>query len=172
MRQCAWFADLKREITLNLLRSKTLYSFSTSQPKKVQCMLRRCLSTARTIFSKLVFGPRLPLVPKTLPLPWKDLTLLLAMQCTIKIVFVPCLRSFYRPHVILLGTLSSLLHTLYSFYKIYNSGIFFRENCLKFFNKLYVNLKFYFSFLLSNFLKSVIWSLIFTQGVVSGLLKK
>ena len=31
---CAWFANLKREIILNLLRSKTRYSFSASLPKK------------------------------------------------------------------------------------------------------------------------------------------
>ena len=54
---CAWFADLKREITLDPLRSKTRYSFSVSLPKKFQCMLqRRCLSTMRAIFSKLAFG--------------------------------------------------------------------------------------------------------------------
>ena len=63
---CAWFADLKREITLNPLHSKIRYSFSASLPKKVQCMLwRRCLSTARAIFSKLVFGSGLRPSPTT-----------------------------------------------------------------------------------------------------------
>ena len=50
--------------------------------------------------------------------------------------------------------------------------IFFRKNYLNFLNKLYVILNYYFSILLSNFFKSVILSLIFTQGVVCGLLKK
>ena len=50
----AWFADLKKEITLNPLCSKTRYSFSASLPKKVQYMLWRCFSTARALFSKLV----------------------------------------------------------------------------------------------------------------------
>ena len=52
------------------------------------------------------------------------------------------------------------------------SGIFFLVNYVKFFNESYVILKFYFSILLCHFFKSVIWSPIFTQGVVSGLLKK
>ena len=57
---CAWFADFKRKITLNPLRSITRYSFSASLPKKVECMLRRrCLFTVRAIFSKLVFASAL-----------------------------------------------------------------------------------------------------------------
>ena len=50
------------------------------------------------------------------------------------------------------------------------SGIFFSEKVLKFFND--VIFKVYFSILLNNFFKNVIWGLIFTQGVVSNLLKK
>ena len=50
--------------------------------------------------------------------------------------------------------------------------VLFQENYLKNFNQLYVILKVYFSILLSNFFKSLIWSLIFTRGVVSDLLKK
>ena len=49
---------------------------------------------------------------------------------------------------------------------------FFRENYLKFVNELYFIFKFYFSILLNNFFKSVIWSLMFIQGIVSDLLKK
>ena len=49
---------------------------------------------------------------------------------------------------------------------------FFSKELLKIFNELYVILKVYFSVLLSNFFKRVIWSLIFTQSIVSGLLKK
>ena len=54
---CAWFVDLKREITLNSLRSNTRCSFSASLPKKFQCMpRRRCLFTAREMFSERVVG--------------------------------------------------------------------------------------------------------------------
>ena len=49
---------------------------------------------------------------------------------------------------------------------------FFRKNHLKCFNELYVILEVYFSILVTNFFKSLIWSLIFTPDVVIGLLKK
>ena len=56
-------------------------------------------------------------------------------------------------------------------------GIFYVPHGFLFFSlymiaKAYVILEVYFSILLSNIFRSVIYNLIFTQGVISSLLKK